>query len=233
MHMASRSHRGLIRVHNEDCVWCSEQDGLAILADGMGGLMAGRQASSIAVDVLTQLSGNLQLTPARLLAAISQAHMQINDYAQRHEILGQIGTTVVVWAEIDDGWIAAHVGDSRLYGVTTSGLKLLTKDHSLAQQMLDSGVVEQGVDVELHYGHVLTQGLGLKTQLCPEVVLGHQVVTCSRFLLCSDGLSDSVDAASLERLISADDLGEAADDLLQAALEAGGKDNISLILIDM
>ena len=106
MHMASRSHRGLIRVHNEDCVWCSEQDGLAILADGMGGLMAGRQASSIAVDALTQLSGNLQLTPARLLAGISQAHMQINDYAQRHEILGQIGTTVVVWAEM--AWLQAR-----------------------------------------------------------------------------------------------------------------------------
>jgi protein phosphatase len=98
--------------------------------------------------------------------------------------------------------------------------------------MLDSGEVEPGVDVEAHYGHVLTQGLGLRQPIEPGFHGGDIVGVGERFLLCSDGLSDMVSEEKMSQALALEDLEDAADQLLGFALDMGGKDNISLILIE-
>jgi protein phosphatase len=147
------------------------------------------------------------------------------------EMNAQMGTTVVLWCLVNNSWLVAHVGDSRLYHFNNNALTQITQDHSLARRMLDSGEVEEGVDVHKHYGHVLTQGLGLRTPLAPSV---HESgALCGRYLLCSDGLSDQLAHEHMQRLMAEADLETCADELLQCSLEAGGKDNVSLILIEV
>ena len=237
MQMASRTQAGLVRMRNEDALEVDLDNGIAVLADGMGGLMAGREASSLVVqEVLAQLKAALGEAvtgpPQGLDTAIDAAHQRVLQASAAKEMKAQMGSTVVIWVVAEKHWSAAHVGDSRLYRWHASVLEQISTDHSLAQRMLDSGEVEPGVDVEAHYGHVLTQGLGLRQPIEPgfsggEIVSGHE-----RFLLCSDGLSDMVSAEKIAQSMALQDIEEAADQLLGCALDMGGKDNISLILIE-
>ena len=199
--------------------------------------MAGREASSLVVqEVLAQLKAALGEAvtgpPQGLDTAIDAAHQRVLQASAATEMKAQMGSTGVIWVGAEKHWSAAQVGDSRLYRWHASVLEQISTDHSLAQRMLDSGEVEPGVDVEAHYGHVLTQGLGLRQPIEPgfyggEIVSGHE-----RFLLCSDGLSDMVSAEKIAQSMALQDIEEAADQLLGCALDMGGKDNISLILIE-
>ena len=249
MEMASRTHAGLVRTRNEDALEVDLNYGVAVLADGMGGLMAGREASRLVVqEVLTQLrkgagqqvdranAGELsresKLSFEGFGEAIHAAHQQVLQASAAKEMKAQMGSTVVIWGVSDGRWSAAHVGDSRLYRWHANALEQLSTDHSLAQRMLDSGEVEPGVDVEAHYGHVLTQGLGLRQPIEPGFHGGDIVGVGERFLLCSDGLSDMVSEEKMSQALALEDLEDAADQLLGFALDMGGKDNISLILIE-
>ena len=249
MEMASRTHAGLVRMRNEDALEVDLNYGVAVLADGMGGLMAGREASRLVVqEVLTQLrkgagqqvdranAGELpresKLSFEGFGEAIHAAHQQVLQASAAKEMKAQMGSTVVIWGVSDGRWSAAHVGDSRLYRWHANALEQLSTDHSLAQRMFDSGEVEPGVDVEAHYGHVLTQGLGLRQPIEPGFHGGDIVGVGERFLLCSDGLSDMVSEEKLSQALALEDLEDAADQLLGFALDMGGKDNISLILIE-
>lgn len=233
MEMAARSHAGLVRMRNEDALEIDPDCGIAVLADGMGGLMAGSEASKVVVEeVMTQLRQVADMHPQTLATAIEAAHQSVLAVSAAKEMKAQMGSTVVIWAAAQDQWVAAHVGDSRLYRWADETLEQVSRDHSLAQRMLDSGEVEPGVDVEAHYGHVLTQGMGLRQPLDPGFYQGELGQRPQRFLLCSDGLSDMVPAEKIARAMANNDLQGAADQLLGDALDMGGKDNISLILID-
>lgn len=245
MKMASRTHAGLVRMRNEDALEIDLEHRLAVLADGMGGLMAGREASTLVVqgvlaklkEVIAQENGGMQprgtvVSHTSLGAAIAAAHQQVLQASAAKEMKAQMGSTVIIWTVDQERWCAAHVGDSRLYRWHDHALEQLSTDHSLAQRMLDSGEVEPGVDVEAHYGHVLTQGLGLRQPIEPGFYEGEIVGNGERFLLCSDGLSDMVSLEKMSQAMMLGDLEEAADQLLGYALDMGGKDNISLILIE-
>lgn len=245
--MVSRTHRGWVRVRNEDAVSVNESQRLAMLADGMGGLFAGRLASRLALDSVAQFiaasdiasasmaeAGEAEIA-ALLIKSIEHAHACIIEYSQALEMGQQMGTTIVLWYARGDRWVAAHVGDSRLYLVGAAQIVQLTKDHSLGQRMLDEGEIEDGVDVLAQYGHILTQGLGLKPTLKPELCSGlfSELSPGDRFLLCSDGLSTSVADDILGTKARLPDIAQAGDELLQSGLDYGGKDNISLVLIDL
>lgn len=244
MQMTSRTHAGLVRMRNEDALQIDLDQGIAVLADGMGGLMAGSQASAVAVqETLTQLmharqtmvsqgtTSQTTFSYQQLGAAIAAAHEQVLAACAAKEMKAQMGSTVVIWTAANGQWTAAHVGDSRLYRWYAQELEQLTVDHSLAQRMRERGEVEPGVDVEAHYGHVLTQGLGLRQPIEPGFY-GDGLTAGERFLLCSDGLSDMVTQEKMSQALAADDLEDAADQLLGFALDMGGRDNISLILIE-
>ena len=231
--MVGRTHPGLQRMRNEDAVRFEATSGVAVLADGMGGLMAGSEASKIAVNEIYECLRAAVATNSDVLgSAITLAHEAILAVSAVKEMKSQMGSTVVIWSQTDTTWHAAWVGDSRLYQWQDGLLQQLSKDHSLAQRMLDSGDVEPGVDVEAHYGHVLTQGLGLRQPLDPGLCNGLCSEPGLRFLLCSDGLSDMVASEKIVAAMAIADLDEAADRLMSNALDMGGRDNISLILIE-
>jgi protein phosphatase len=232
MKMTSRTHRGLVRLRNEDAVWFDIDLGVAVLADGMGGLMGGQMASAVAIDSFKEYFCSASPHSQKNISnAIEEADASVRRQSELLEMNAQMGTTVVLWCLIDSSWLVAHVGDSRLYHLNGGKLLQTTKDHSLARRMLDSGEVEEGVDVHKHYGHVLTQGLGLNTALAPSIHLGDPLT--GRYLLCSDGLSNQLEHEHMQRIMLESDLEVCADELLQCSLEAGGKDNVSLILIEV
>ncbi|MDG1132896.1 MAG: protein phosphatase 2C domain-containing protein [Pseudomonadales bacterium] len=232
MKMTSRTHRGLVRLRNEDAVWFDIDLGVAVLADGMGGLMGGQMASAVAIDSFKEyFCATSAHSQKNISNAIVEADASVRRQSELLEMNAQMGTTVVLWCLIDSSWLVAHVGDSRLYHLNGGKLLQMTQDHSLARRMLDSGEVEEGVDVHKHYGHVLTQGLGLNTALAPSIHQGDPLT--GRYLLCSDGLSDQLEHEHMQRIMLESDLEVCADELLQCSLEAGGKDNVSLILIEV
>ena len=238
MKMVGRTHSGLQRMRNEDALGFDTTRAIAVVADGMGGLMAGAEASRIAVDgVLEHLNSSNTVDAQQLADAIALSHQSVVDVSAAKEMTSQMGSTVVIWSATKEQWCAAWVGDSRLYQWHQETLTQLSKDHSLAQRMLDSGEVESGVDVEAHYGHVLTQGLGLRQPLDPgfcggDLFAGKAGRAGQRFLLCSDGLSDLVSEEYMAEVLAREDLEAAAETLLGRALDMGGHDNISLILIE-
>ena len=233
MKMVSRTHAGLQRMRNEDALRIDADAGIAVLADGMGGLMAGSEASQLAVEhVFMALAASTVRNTKQLHDAIAMAHQAISEASAAKEMRSQMGSTVVVWVAAKDHWRAAYVGDSRLYQWHQGELRQLSRDHSLAQRMLDSGEVESGVDVEAYYGHVLTQGLGLRRPLDPGDCNGALNAPGQRFMLCSDGLSDLVTPGKMASALGLSDLQEAADVLLEYAMDMGGTDNISVVLIE-
>jgi len=143
-----------------------------------------------------------------------------------------MGTTVVA-VLVREGWLyCAHVGDSRLYRFNRDGLIQITRDHSLVQELVDEGMLSVEEAANSVHRNVITRALGLK----PEVevdVLKQRIEAGDIFLLCSDGLSDSLTEQEMAQLVSECDWSSMGQALVDAANERGGKDNISLILMRM
>ena len=234
--MTARTHVGRVRTNNEDTLRCDPVAGIALLADGMGGLAAGEVASGMAVDVVyRQLlavggeGGGVAVDDDGLRAAVRRADRDIQLAAVARRL--EMGTTLVAWCRTAGGARVAHVGDSRCYLQQQQGIRQLTRDHSVVQQRVDAGLLTQSEAWRAPDRHLITQALGLGGPLEIDVC----TVPCQsgdRFLLCSDGLTDMVDRQTLHALLLADDDDATlADTLVSSALEGGGRDNISLIIV--
>ncbi len=237
MEMISRTDKGLVRATNEDSLALFPERGLALLADGMGGYNAGEVASQIALETIAEKLVAGSVPPleknqvARSVRAANDALFET--VSQRPELEG-MATTVVLALLSGKRLIHAHVGDSRLYRFRGSQLQQLTSDHSMAQEMVDQGLfasmdeaVEAGVPTS-----VLTRGLGIENEVLVDVD-ETAVEDGDVFLLCSDGLSGMVSHDAISAAIDSaeGDLVQAADRLVELALESGGSDNVSLILM--
>ena len=232
LNVVARSHCGLVRLNNEDFVHADAEGGFAALADGMGGLMAGEIASEVAVVTARKhLEAGAARDSAQALSAIvNLSHNAVLAEARELNYVGKMGTTLIVWARYGDGRsYFGHVGDSRLYAYGEGRLEQVTRDHTVAQRLIDSGEVEPENEHEAPHRHVLTQALGLPGVFQPQV---GEVPQCERLLMCSDGLSDLVRREQLEALMATPELEHCADYLLKAALDAGGRDNVSVVLVD-
>ena len=232
---ACRTDTGRVRHHNEDAVTVLPEIGVAILADGMGGHSAGEVASHLAIGmvetILRQTAG--VAAAARLDTAIQAAHSGILEKAATSHRFQGMGTTIVVTLLEGQRLTFAHVGDSRLYRWRKGRLEQLTRDHSMQQEFVDKGLYTPA-EVANHVGrHLLSRALGLEGSLQVDIG-GTDLQSRDRYLLCSDGLYEmaSHDAISgwLSRPFDADATCEALVDL---ANTLGGKDNISVALIDI
>ena len=226
-----RTHVGRVRTNNEDAVRGDAAAGLAVLADGMGGLAAGEVASNLAVEVMfDQLLKVQSASAAALEAAVQQSDRAIHLAGLARQLV--MGTTLVVWQRVSTSEaLIAHVGDSRCYRMRGPHTTLLTRDHSVVQQRLEAGLITASEAWHAPDRHLITQALGLGE---PVVVDVQTVETAAddRFLLCSDGLTDMIEDSELARLCSAEpDDKLLAETLLSAALAAGGRDNVSLIIL--
>ncbi len=227
MKMSCLTHQGLVRLKNEDAVHADATAGLAVVADGIGGLMSGEVASRVAVGEVVDASGGGVTDAAELVLA---AHDAVADAARERNFLGKMGTTLVVWLWCDGVPQFAHIGDSRIYALCGGSLTRLSVDHTVAQRMVDEGVVPAEEAHLAPQQNVLTQALGISRPPRPQ---SGTTPTAGRLLLCSDGLSDLVADERIAELLALDDLEACSHELVKAALDKGGRDNVTVVVVDL
>lgn len=234
MEIVAESETGKVRRNNEDAVGCNPERGIAVLADGMGGLDAGELASRLAVEAtMSALDGAREMTGALLEAAIAGANRAVRERSLETGV--EMGTTLVVWLLTEQGQcLVGHVGDSRAYRLRAGELRCLTRDHSMVQQMVDEGLMSQAEAATSPNRNVITRALGLVAKVDADV-RSWVHSPGDLYLLCSDGLTDMVPDADLQTILTGPEaeagLAALARALIDRANAAGGHDNISVVLI--
>jgi PPM family protein phosphatase len=223
--VGSATHVGFVRDHNEDSILVEEDSRVFVVADGLGGHVAGEVASEIAVDRIREALDTQSLSngavPTDLLSeSLHAANEAIGDDMAEHPDRAGMGTTAVIAHVSKDGdhaWVA-HVGDSRAYLVRQGSLHRITEDHS------SGGPFGRGA---------ITQALG--TGPIDPDVLSLELEKGDRMLLCTDGLTDMLRDDTIEEIVASGDqtAQDACDTLVDAALERGGIDNITVIVVDV
>lgn len=231
LNFGAKSDVGQIRSDNEDAYLIEEP--LFAIADGMGGHLAGDVAAATAVDVISQGIQEENFGPRALEALIERANREIWQKAQGDTALSGMGTTCTVFLVEDSKGHLAHVGDSRAYILHQGRLRQLTEDHTLVARMVREGRLDPQ-DADRHpQRNVVTRALGVDESVAVDT-MQLDLQEGDRVLLCSDGLTSMVSIAEIERiLIAADDPQSAADQLVATANEAGGEDNITVLVIDV
>src|SRR5689334_303475 len=244
---ASLTDAGRVRDHNEDCIESRPDIGLFVLADGMGGYNAGEVASGMATSLIAD--GFSEAWKPRdvdrmgreeakayaeklLREQIARANNAIFTTSQNNPECAGMGTTLVVCQFYDNFVAVAHIGDSRLYRLRGDVMEQVTRDHSLLQEQLDSGLITPEEAKLSQNKNLVTRALGIDPVVEPEIHV-HETQPDDTYLLCSDGLSDMVEdeeiRLTLITLKSNPNL--TVQQLVQAANDNGGRDNISAMLI--
>ena len=240
---------GLKREGNEDSFSTEDSLGLYVVADGMGGHLAGEVASQVAVEMinksfrnwieksilLEQLFGpaddTLSLHGNYILSSIKLANRVVYELAMNYEQYHGMGTTVAAIHVTPSRVIVANVGDSRIYLVRDGSIEQLSRDHTIVSEQIDMGVmtVEEAESSPLK--HILTRNLGSSEEVEPDV---YEVVPSDndKFILCSDGLTDLVnDDEILEMTQKSDDPGELCRRFVEKVLKRGAHDNTTIISV--
>jgi serine/threonine-protein phosphatase Stp1 len=228
---ASRTHVGLRRKINEDSLFADPERGLWAVADGMGGHEAGEVASAMVVDALRRLQPltNVDDLAAEAEELLRDANRQLIDLARSNGHERTIGTTVVGLAISDGQFRCFWSGDSRGYRLRDGTISRVTRDHSLVQQLVDSGMLTEE-EAEVHENaSVITRAVGVAEQFIVDVV-GGDTREGDQFLLASDGLTRVVNDREIAMELERSSPEQAADNLLQTVLERGAPDNVSLII---
>ena len=244
--VAGLTDTGRVRDHNEDAIGQDLDRGLLVLADGMGGLKAGEVASAMAVEVVMRelsevLAGidpgqsdaesGYALESLAVGRAILRANETIWQVAQSQPQCAGMGTTLVVLLLYDNRLTVAHVGDSRMYRLRDGELEQVTLDHSLVQELVNRGFYTPEEAREATHKNIVTRALGIGEEVEYDV-LEEVALPGDVFLLCSDGLNDMVDDPGIRAILleNLDNLDVAAERLVAAANESGGRDNVSVML---
>ncbi|TJZ71741.1 Stp1/IreP family PP2C-type Ser/Thr phosphatase [Chitiniphilus eburneus] len=246
--MEGVSDPGLIRDHNEDALGYDPALGYAVLADGMGGYNAGEVASGIAIEMMAHTVREGLATRAAaaldrrgvphartvLEEAVFQANSAIHGTAQAQPQCAGMGTTLVATLFFDNRVMVAHVGDSRCYRLRDDVLVQLTRDHSFLQEQIDSGLITPQEARLSHHKNLVTRAVGIDLSVEAELH-GYAVQPGDLYLLCSDGLNDMLEDEEIAEVLS--DLGGhpslAVARLVECANAAGGRDNVSVLLIEV
>ena len=223
------THVGLRREHNEDTYYADAELGLWLVADGMGGHENGEVASALARDTLVQ-----QVQKGETLArAIQIADEEIIQHSNRRTQALPMGTTVAAIRVKDDAFEVAWVGDSRVY-LWDGGLRQVSQDHSYVRELIEQGAISPEQARTHPHRNVVTQALGVTDpqSLRVETVSG-TLAPGQQILLCSDGLTEEVEDAQIAAILARPDLTaqECVDHLILAALDGGGSDNVTVVLL--
>ena len=222
--------------------------GIFVVADGMGGHAAGEVASELAVNTVFEvLSGADDPDETRLVRdadvqdpgdvmrerlryAMNQASVQIRRTAEERPSARGMGTTVVALVLDGDSAYLGHVGDSRAYLLRDGELVRLTRDHTIVQQEIDAGRFTPELARLLPHRNILTQSVGSQGPVEPDIA-AQSVLAGDVFVLCTDGLTDALDDGRLLEMAKGVSPDRLADVLTEAALDAGGEDNITVAVI--
>lgn len=227
---AAQSVAGQVRTHNEDALACRPDLGLWALADGMGGHERGEVASALALE---ELVGAVQQGEA-LLAAVQAAHLAIVAAAQPVADEAGMGSTLVAVRLDGEEFELAWVGDSRAYRIGCEHIEQLSHDHSWVQAMVDAGQMSAEEAREHPRRNVILQCLGQVGQVPDVGLLRARLAPDELLLLCSDGLTNELDDAAIQRCCAeADTLEAMVEQLVGLANSHGGRDNISCIVLGL
>lgn len=239
---AALTDTGRMRENNEDSLCVDPVAGLAVLADGMGGYNAGEVASDMATTFITTELGRW-LTQAgeqvssrdvkrAMEVCVDNANTSIFVSAETNPKFSGMGTTLVVGAFLGARLILGHIGDSRCYRWRNNTLLPITRDHSLLQEQLDAGLITPEEAAVSPNRNLVTRALGVEGSVELEVN-EFRVEPGDTYLMCSDGLCDMLsDAAIAAEFSRHEELHILAESLIAAANDAGGRDNISVLLIN-
>ena len=235
LQFCAKTDIGLSRNNNEDRYFVDEQRGLFIVADGMGGHAAGEVASQIAVETVCQVLHSVDKTnpQQQLKQAVTEANLAVRQAAKANPSLNGMGTTLsIILLHQQQGYLA-HVGDSRIYRLRNQKLQQLSDDHSLVGEQLRQGTITPEQAKSSSLGNILLQAIGLSPQL--DIYQNKiSLAPADQFLLCSDGLTDMVADTEIEKHLSQPGtINLHCEALINAALAAGGKDNITAILLQI
>lgn len=227
------THTGLVRSNNEDCFLAEPDMGLWLIADGMGGHDAGEVASDIARATVKEKI--IEKEP--LVSAIEQSHETIKEAARNNIGSPNMGTTIIALQDFGAYYQVAWVGDSRAYvwDTLTSNLSQLSCDHSYVQALFDAGSITAEEMHDHPQKNVITQSLGVSTLDSVQVdTVRKNWKAKQRIILCSDGLSDLLTNQEIEtcckKFLRQSDQA-LVDALISAALDRGGKDNVTVQVI--
>ncbi len=234
MDIVSKTHIGNVREKNEDFIWvnCASAPHYMLVADGMGGAVAGEIASKIAAFSVRQYIEELdlkKLTAADLSAAVNYANDQIVKETQYNEKLKGMGTTLTL-AFVDGCSISiAQVGDSCAYLLASGNLIKVTKDHTYVQKLIDNGVIHESQAEDNPYKNIITRVVGMKGLKVDTFDITWE--KDDLLFLCSDGLTCYISDPELAEILNSKSTIQAkADNMIGLALQRGGRDNISVII---
>ena len=238
MQYSAKTHIGLKRRNNEDAFACAAEHGVFVIADGMGGMARGEEASRMAADqmragLLARLDPAFGTHETHLPQTLEQVMRTVQDHvaAQNGDRADVMGTTLLAAVIAGHRIHYAHSGDSRAYVISPDRrITLMTRDQTLAQRKIDRG--EDPVRATATHGHILTNYIGIFGQLSPEVSersLGPGDIV----LLCTDGLTDMVCDEEIADIVTGKitEADRTANDLIERANANGGRDNITVIVV--
>jgi serine/threonine protein phosphatase PrpC len=229
------SDKGCVRTNNEDCCLIEPALGLYVLADGMGGAKAGECASRMAVDAVADIVQRAAHRDSQvLLSAVEEANRRVVEAAHSDPSLEGMGTTLVAALEVDGALSVASVGDSRAYLLDGAGLRVITDDQTWVNEVgRPMGLDEESLRNH-PWRHVLTMAIGASAPLTVNYY-SVPIEPGSLVLICSDGLHGVVESPQLEQILrggrSGVSLEESCRRLVDAAKDAGGPDNVTVVLV--
>lgn len=244
---AGLSDPGKVRSHNEDCIDARPEIGLYVLADGMGGYNAGEVASGMATSLIADgiaafwdleklkkvdREQAMRMSEQIIREQVARANTAIYQTSQNNPECAGMGTTLVCCLFYDDFLTVAHIGDSRLYRLRGSEIAQVTRDHSLLQEQIDSGLISKEQAKLSSNKNLVTRALGIDPEVEVEIHV-YEVEEGDLFLLCSDGLNDMIEDEEIRLTLETlkNNLKLTSQQLVQAANDAGGRDNVSVMLI--
>jgi protein phosphatase len=230
---AGGSHVGMVRRVNEDALLVGPP--VFVIADGMGGHALGDVASALVIEAFQPLGGRDSATPADIERALARSRVMVA--AIDAEGLAEPGATMVSASYVVESgrgyWLIAHVGDSRAYSWSSGELEQITRDHSVVQELIDAGQISSEQAATHPERHVITRAIGPVGNAQADYSLV-PLESRQRLLLCSDGLTSELSDRAISTI-----LGESASpaetvaSLIEAAVNMGGRDNVTVIVVDV
>jgi PPM family protein phosphatase len=229
--VGARTDIGRVRERNDDSMLI--KDPLFAVADGMGGHRGGDVASAMTLEALERFDTSQEGVLGRLVEEIQSANRAVLERGTAEASLQGMGTTLTALVADDGTAYLAHVGDSRAYLLRDGSLQRLTEDHTLVQRMVREGRITPQQAENHPQRNILTKALGVEQDLSPDP-LTMDIHPGDRILLCTDGLSGMLDEDRIREVLDGEpDPQRAADQLVAEAIEAGGDDNVTVVVIDV
>ena len=231
---------GNYRENNEDALAVDEAGRFFIVADGMGGQCAGEKASALATEIVPKRLNALinfdgqdaKTVSANIDEAIGEANAEILALSEIDPNYHNMGTTITFIVAVADHFYVGGIGDSRVYQLRGGEFKQLTTDHSLTRALVEAGTISEEEAATHRYRNVLYRYLGSKEGGAGADAKEVKPESGDRYFICSDGVTDGIGDAKIQQLLgSVDDPQQAAEAIVQAALDGGSKDNVTCVVV--